>query len=81
MIHYYFQTLDIPIGTEGKNFGIKEFVEIIENATKDSQFGVITKKLTVIVKELKSLRSDLMFRPFWALEGWTYFVEKMWELY
>jgi hypothetical protein len=50
MIHYYFQTLDIPIGHEGKNFGIREFIEIIENATKDSQFGVITKNLSLIMK-------------------------------
>ena len=36
MVHYYFQTIDIPIGSEGKTFGIKEFVDIVERATKDS---------------------------------------------
>ncbi len=36
MVHYYFQTIDIPIGAEGKTFNIHEFIEIIEKATMDS---------------------------------------------
>ncbi len=26
LVHYYFQTIDIPIGAEGKSFSIKEFI-------------------------------------------------------
>jgi hypothetical protein len=36
LVHYYFQTIDIPTGIEGKNFNIKEFIEIIEKSTQDS---------------------------------------------
>ncbi len=50
MVHYYFQTIDIPIGTEGKTFNISEFIKIIEKATQESEFGVITKKLPFITK-------------------------------
>jgi hypothetical protein len=50
LVHYYFQTIDIPIGSEGKVFNIEEFVQLIEKATQDSEFGVITKKLQPIIK-------------------------------
>lgn len=45
MVHYYFQTIDIPVDGEGKTFTVKEFVEIVEKATMDSEFGVMTKRL------------------------------------
>ena len=36
MVHLYFQMVDIPIGAEGKTFCIREFIEIMQEATKES---------------------------------------------
>jgi hypothetical protein len=36
MVHLYFQMVDIPVGGEGRTFGLGDFVNIVSEATKDS---------------------------------------------
>ena len=80
MIFEHLQTLDIPADLSGLTKNSKEFGKILERATQKSKFGSILNNIEKMQERFQEFRGDLMFHPYWALESWMKFLEKLQEL-
>lgn len=58
----------------------KEFTEILDKATVQSEFGTLSRNIKEMIKGFDNFRSDMIFSPYWALEGWMKFIEKVQEI-
>lgn len=69
--------MDIPVDSTGMLFTVKEFVELLDRCTQTSEFGTLSRNISELIKGFVSFRADMMYSPFWALESWMKFVEKI----
>ena len=53
---------------------IKIFLGILDKATRKGKFGSILQQIAQVTARFKDIRTDLLYYPYWALEGWMKFV-------
>jgi len=80
-IYEHLQTLDIPIDSGGLMLSARDFLTNVDRATRKGKFGSILKQIIQVAARFKDIRADLLYYPYWALEGWMKFVEKLLELH
>ena len=77
LVYEHVQTLDIPSDSTGSLFSAQEFAEILDKATNESEFGALSRNIKEMIAGFENIRADTMFSPFWALQSWMKFIEKI----
>lgn len=71
------QTLDIPSDPTGILYTVNQFTSLLDKATEHTEFGTLSKNIKELINAFINFKADLMFIPFWALEAWMKFIEKI----
>jgi hypothetical protein len=54
-----------------------EFLDILQKGTYSGEFGGIKGKIKQLLNSENSIKDDIIYRPFWAIESWFNFLKKV----
>lgn len=81
ILHTHLQTIDIPSNDAGKVMQMTDFIQGIEESTSNGEFGSFGSKIKELIDGCGRIRTDTLYKPFWAIERWIKLLVALADLY